>query len=94
MDNKEKDTKIKFTLDDGISIDLYPVADTKLNGVNYVLVADSESGESNAFILKEVHSTDNELAYELVDDDVELNAVGDIFNELLDDVDIVPEDNK
>lgn len=87
--NEKKENKIKFTLDDGITIDLYPVADTQLNGINYVLVADSESDESNAYILKEVQSTDNELAYELVDDDVELNAVGDIFNELLDDVDIV-----
>lgn len=86
--------KIQVTTDDGITIDLYPVADTKLNGINYVLVADSESDDGNAYILKEVKTDENEVAYELVNEETELNAVGDIFNELLDDVDIVGEDEQ
>ncbi|MCQ2495381.1 MAG: DUF1292 domain-containing protein [Lachnospiraceae bacterium] len=90
--DKDDVKKIQITTDDGVTIDLYPVAETKLNGVNYVLVADSEADDGNAFILKEVETVDNDIAYELVDEETELNAIGDIFNELLDDVDIVEED--
>lgn len=92
--DESNNRKIQVTTDDGITIDLYPVADTKLNGINYVLVADSESDDGNAYILKEVKTDENEVAYELVDEETELNAVGDIFNELLDDVDIVGEDEQ
>ncbi|MBR4341712.1 MAG: DUF1292 domain-containing protein [Lachnospiraceae bacterium] len=81
---------IKFTTDDGIEIDLYAIADTKLNGKNYILVSDSEDDmEANAYILKELASDNKEVAYDLVVDEKELNAVGEIFNELLEDVDIV-----
>lgn len=90
--DKDDIKKIQVTTDDGVTIDLYPVAETKLNGINYVLVADSESDDGNAFILKEVETNDNEIAYELVDEETELNAIGDVFNELLEDVDIVEED--
>ena len=86
-----KDAKlIKFTTDDGNVINLYAIADTKLNGKNYILVTDSEDDmETNAYILKELASDNKEVAYALVDDKKELDAVGEIFNELLDDVDIV-----
>lgn len=88
---ENKDAKlIKFTTDDGNVINLYAIADTKLNGKNYILVTDSEDEmESNAYILKELASDNKEVAYALVDDKKELDAVGEIFNELLDDVDIV-----
>ncbi|MCR5728373.1 MAG: DUF1292 domain-containing protein [Lachnospiraceae bacterium] len=91
-DSKEaKDNRlIKFTTDDGNVINLYAIADTKLNGRNYVLVSDSEDDmEANAYILKELASDNKEVAYALVDDKTELDAVGEVFNELLDDVDIV-----
>ena len=45
--------------------------------------------EANAYILKELASDNKEVAYDLVTNEKELNAVGEIFNELLDDVDIV-----
>lgn len=88
---ENKDAKlIKFTTDDGNVINLYAIADTKLNGKNYILVTDSEDEmETNAYILKELASDNKEVAYALVDDKKELDAVGEIFNELLDDVDIV-----
>jgi uncharacterized protein YrzB (UPF0473 family) len=88
---ENKDAKlIKFTTDDGNIINLYAIADTKLNGKNYILVTDSEDDmETNAYILKELASDNKEVAYALVDDKKELDAVGEIFNELLDDVDIV-----
>lgn len=90
MEDKQENRLIKFTTDDGKVIDLYAIADTKLNGKNYILVTDSEDDmEANAYILKELASDSKEVAYALVDDKTELDAVGEIFNELLDDVDIV-----
>lgn len=90
MEEKKENRLIKFTTDDGKEVDLYAIADTKLNGKNYILVSDSESDmEANAYILKELASDSKEVAYALVDDKDELDAIGDIFNELLDDVDIV-----
>jgi uncharacterized protein YrzB (UPF0473 family) len=90
MEEKKENRMIKFTTDDGNEIDLYAIADTKLNGRNYILVTDNESGmEANAYILKELASDSKEVAYALVDDKTELDAIGEIFNELLDDVDIV-----
>ena len=87
---EKEDKLIKFKTDDGKEINLYAIADTKLNGRNYVLVTDSENDvEANAYILKELASDSKEVAYALVDDKTELDAVGEIFNELLDDVDIV-----
>ena len=87
---KEENKLIKFKTDDGKEINLYAIADTKLNGRNYVLVSDSEDDmEANAYILKELASDSKEVAYALVDNKTELDAVGEIFNELLDDVDIV-----
>ena len=92
MDEKKESRSIKFTTDEGVELDLFVVADTKLNGKNYILVTDTEDGdEANAYILKELASDSKEVAYDLVDDDKELLAVGEIFNELLDDVDIVEE---
>ncbi|MBO4782720.1 MAG: DUF1292 domain-containing protein [Lachnospiraceae bacterium] len=92
MDEKKESRSIKFTTDEGVELDLFVVADTKLNGKNYLLVTDTEdSDEANAYILKELASDSKEVAYDLVDDDKELLAVGEVFNELLDDVDIVEE---
>ena len=90
MEEKKENRLIKFKTDEGNEIDLFAIADTKLNGRNYILVSDSESDmEANAYILKELASDSKEVAYALVDDKQELEAIGEIFNELLDDIDIV-----
>ncbi len=59
---------------------------TQLNGTNYLLVSDGgESGECDAYILKEVRSGEEEVYYQLVADDVELAALAKIFAELTDE---------
>lgn len=65
---------------------------TQLNGIHYLLVALDEEGDSEAYILKEIASENEESTYEMVDDDAELNAIGKIFAELLEDVDFLYED--
>jgi len=95
MEEKKDNRLIKFITDDGLELELFVVSETKLNGKNYLLVTDTgDSEETNAYILKELASDNKEVAYDLVDNDVELAALGEIFNELLDDVDIVDDAEK
>ena len=60
--------------------------ETKLNGIKYLLVSDGiESGDCEAYILKEITTQDEEVLYEMVDDDVEFAAIAKVFAELADE---------
>lgn len=60
--------------------------ETKLNGIKYLLVSDGiESGDSEAYILKEITTQDEGVLYEMVDDDVEFAAIAKVFAELADE---------
>lgn len=60
--------------------------ETKLNGIKYLLVSDGqESGDCEAYILKEVSTDDEEVVYQMVEDDVEFSALAKIFSELTDE---------
>ncbi|MCR5273332.1 MAG: DUF1292 domain-containing protein [Lachnospiraceae bacterium] len=67
--------------------EFFCVEQTTLNGTNYLLVTSEPEGDSDAYILKETLTDDDNVIYEMVDDDVELSAVGKVFAELLEDVD-------
>ena len=87
-DNK---SKIVFLGDDGEEIIFSVIEQTKVNGCNYLLVTDGdvEDEEADAYILKDVaNEASEESIYEMVEDDNELEAVGKVFSELLDDFDI------
>ena len=76
--------KIMVRGEDGEEIVLYPVEETRLNGVNYLLAADKEEGDSDVYILKDCSGpADTEAEYVFVEDDKELNAVASVFGELL-----------
>lgn len=82
---------ITFTLDTGEVVDFAVLEETRINGINYLLVTESEDEEEDAeaYILKEVAEEDNqEVLYVMVEDDQELDSVSKIFAELLEDVDI------
>ena len=49
--------KITFVTDDGGKEEFYVEEQTRINGVNYILVSDSKDDEANAYILKDI-STD------------------------------------
>ncbi len=68
-------------------VQFYVVEQTRLAGVNYLLVTEEETGDSEALILKEV-STDqsNEGVFVIVSDDAELDGVVKVFEALLEDV--------
>ncbi|MBP5153254.1 MAG: DUF1292 domain-containing protein [Lachnospiraceae bacterium] len=81
--------KISFAGNNGDNIEFYVIEKTTLGGVDYMLVTESEEGDSDAYVLKDVSSAeDGEGIYEIVDDDNELKAVGQVFQSLLDDIDI------
>lgn len=82
--------KIKFMFDDGEeSVDFFVLEETKINGVSYILVTDSEDEDGECMILKDTSAAeDTESVYQVVEDDVELVAVSKVFGELLEDIDI------
>ncbi len=85
--------KIKFTADTGEEVEFFVIEETRVNNINYILVtedeANDESEEAEAYILKDLSKdSDSEALYEFVDDDNELEAVSQIFAEILDDMDI------
>ena len=65
--------KITFTLEDGENVDFYVLEQTRLGGIDYILVADGEDDDAEALILKDVSAPeDTEALYEIVDDDNEV----------------------
>ena len=84
--------EIVFYGDDGEEIKFSVIEQTKVNGCNYLLVTedDTEDDEEGiAYILKDVSKeSDAESVYIFVEDENELDAIGRVFSELLDDFDI------
>ena len=78
--------KIVLTDDEDNEVEMYVVEETRINNVNYILVTEEgDEEEEIAHILKE---NDDEAIYEMVEDDSELDYIGRIFSELLEDIDI------
>lgn len=82
--------KIIFTMEEtGEEVEFFVLEETRLNGVDYILVTDSEEDDGEALILKDLSADgDSEAVYEIVEDDRELESVLGIFEQLLEDVDI------
>ena len=81
--------KIVFTTDDGEEILLYVIEQTRISGVNYLLVSESEDEEAECVILRDTSTdADSEASYEIVEDDDTLTAVAGVFRELLEDTDL------
>ncbi|WP_033154223.1 DUF1292 domain-containing protein [Pseudobutyrivibrio ruminis] len=72
---------------DGEDLPVYVIEETQLSGVKYLLVCDSqdENEDAEAFILKEVSEDNGEVIYDVVEDDVEFDAVAKLFEELVGD---------
>ena len=69
--------KIKFQLEDGTEAEFYVEEQTRIGGVAYLLVSDSQDDEATAYIFKDV-----------VEDEDEMQAVFKVFEQMLDDVDL------
>ena len=82
--------KITFRPDGEEPVDFFVLEQTRIGGINYILVTDCEEGDGEALILKDLSSDgEEEGVYTIVEDDKELNAVAGVFANMLDDVDLV-----
>lgn len=82
--------KIKFMFEDTEDeVAFFVLEQTRISGVSYILVTDSEEDDAQCMILKDTSADEDcESVYEVVEDDVELRAVSKVFEELLEDIDI------
>jgi hypothetical protein len=84
--------KITFAGDGGDSVEFYVLEETRINGVDYILVTDSDDEEESAecCIFKDLSGDgDTDSVYEAVEDNDELEAVMRVFEELMDDIERV-----
>ncbi len=67
----------------------YVEDETRVNGVNYLLVVDRPEGDAECLILKDISDeTSEEAQYVPVEDEGELEAVMKIFSEMLEDTEL------
>ena len=82
--------KIRFTSDERQEeTEFFVLEQTKLNGVSYILVTDSEEDDAECLILIDTSAEEEkESIYEIVEDEKELSAILKVFEELLEDIEI------
>ena len=83
--------KITFVPDGGEAVDFYVLEPTPIGGVNYILVTDAEEDEEGeAYILKDMSNAEaEERVYSMVEDDTEFDAVSAVFENILEDIDLI-----
>lgn len=89
MNSDEK--KITLTTDSGENVEFYVLEETRINGMNYLLVTDAadDDDKGECYILKDLSKQeDSQALYEFVEDDNEIDYLFKIFSELLDGADV------
>ena len=95
LENEELRT-VDFVDEDGENEELTVLCQTKLAGVNYLLVSDAEvedleddDATVDVFIIKEEGTTEDgeDVVYKIVEDEKEILTVSKVFDEMMDDVD-------
>lgn len=87
----EDTNKIVIKDDEGNEIELFVLEATKINGAYYILTTDAQEDEDGeCYILKDISKPeDAEAVYQFVENEDELNFVGKIFAELMEDTEVV-----
>ena len=81
--------KIVFTPAGEEAVEFYVLEQTRLGGIDYILVTDSEEDDGEALILRDMSAPEEEEAvYEIVADEEELNAVAAVFENMLEDIEL------
>lgn len=84
------DNTLTFQTEDGEEITFYIEEETRVNGVSYILVSDSQEEDANAYILKDISAdSDEEAAFVMVEDDTEWEAIANLFSQIMEDVDVL-----
>lgn len=84
-----KQEKILFQPEGEEAVEFYVLEQTRIGGVDYILVTDEADGDAEAWIMKDISKDgDEEGIYVFVEDDDELEAVAGVFEDMLKDDDI------
>lgn len=87
----QEEKMITLETDTGELVEFYVLEETRINGMNYLMVTDSDEDdeEGECYILKDVSGAeDSEAIYEFVENDDELDYLFRIFSELLEDMEV------
>ena len=85
--------KITFHPDGEAPVEFFVLEQTRIGGYNYILVTDFEEGDGEALILKDMSQDgEEESVFTIVSDDEELSAVAGVFENMLDDIEFVQDD--
>lgn len=68
--------------------ELYVLEETTVGGKKFLFAADQADGDSDAYILREIADENDNVLYEMVEDEKELAALGKVFAELIEDAEI------
>ena len=70
-------------------VEFYVLEQTRIGGIDYILVTDTEEDDGEALILRDTSKEgETEALYEIVTEDEELNAVAAVFENMLDDIEL------
>ena len=84
-----KQEKITCTPEGEEPVECYVLEQTRIGGIDYILVTDEEEGDGEALILKDMsRDGEPEGLYTIVSDDQELEAVAGVFENMLEDVEL------
>lgn len=82
--------KITFHEDGETPVEFYVLEQTRIGGMNYILVTDAEEGDGDALILKDMSGDgEEESVFAVVSDDEELSAVAGVFQNMMDDIELL-----
>lgn len=82
--------KITFHAGEDTQEEFYILEQTRIGGIDYILVSDCEEGDGEAMILKDISGDgEEEAVYIAVTDEEELAAVAGVFENMLDDVELL-----
>jgi hypothetical protein len=83
----EKLEKVTFNPEGEEPIDFYVLEQTRIGGFNYILVSDSQEGDGEALILKDLSKDgEEESVFSVVSEEDELAAVAGVFEDMMDDI--------
>lgn len=81
--------KIVFKPEGEEPVEFYVLEQTRISGIDYILVTDTEEDDGEALILRDTSQEgDTEALYEIVTEDEELNAVAAVFENMLEDIEL------
>jgi hypothetical protein len=87
LNEQDKCEKVEFVSEEGGVESFYVLEQVTLGGYNYLLVADAEEGDAQAYILRETTSSSQteETVYDMVTDQNELRVLSELFQEFVED---------